>query len=132
MGIGRFFGLAGILGVCIRTLPAFASEPWVGMISHRALLPAGSFKRFLSACRQLILSSSRALLGNVMVMVATPAHSERLVEPLVLATSSLRGAMRRVNSIGKMNFVDGLCPMALRASRYWRAMVFGSTCLATS
>lgn len=37
-----------------------------------------------------------------------------------------------VNSIGKTNFVDGLCPRTLSVSKYWRPIVFASTPRATS
>lgn len=33
-----------------------------------------------------------------------------------------------VTSSGRTYFVDGLAPSALNASRYWRAIVFWSTC----
>ena len=33
---------------------------------------------------------------------------------------------KRVNSVGITYFVEGLAPIALRASRYWRAIVFSS------
>jgi len=37
LGTALFLGVGGILGVWLRTLPAFESEPWVGIAFYHIL-----------------------------------------------------------------------------------------------
>src|SRR5206468_12638014 len=54
-------------------------------------------------------------------------HRLGAVPPLIpCSTKVLIGSSSRVNSVGITNFVAGLAPNALSASRYWSAIVFWS------
>jgi hypothetical protein len=50
---------------------------------------------------------------------------------VVAAPIPRKGESMEVNSMGKMNLVEGLDPRDFKVSKYWRLMVFTSTVLAT-
>src|SRR5437867_1591952 len=66
----------------------------------------------------------------------TSHHSSRKSDvhslPNAFLLSPNKPARKELNSIGKMNLVEGLVPMIFKVSRYCRLMVFESTSLAAS
>src|SRR6185436_16966816 len=59
--------------------------------------------------------------GQPLAGALPPCPSPGLIER---STKPVKGSTSLVNSVGMTNFVAGLAPSALRASRYWRAIVF--------
>ena len=85
-----------------------------------------------------------AIIGSLtLVVFQAPTGGRAWIEDVVVldlesadATTQAVDMLRRdhaelpivVISSGSTNFVDGLAPSALNASRYWSAIVFWSTC----
>src|SRR5881397_3643755 len=87
-----------------------------------------AFRSKTSCRRPGFLGSASILYSNHHAMLMGQDFSE--VKALRLSPRTLERS--DVNSNGSTNFVDGLAPSVLSASRYCRLMVFASTPLAVS